>query len=169
MKKQVLLLAKILLITCLLSACEYTEDQIISALLPIMIPTEQSNVVNNDAPTPVVTEMSAVDSKKQDKPKYLFDYSPKLSLKLLGKKKFVIFFHAKWCSSCAAWLKKVADNADTLPADTIILKADYDQELDLKKALNVKLPSTVVYFNADGSVADILVNSRFYKLVAFFM
>jgi len=161
MKKQVLLLAKILIITCLLSSCEYTEDQIVSALLPIMIPAKQSD--------DVAAEVPAVDSKKQDSPKYLFDYSPKLSLKLLGKKKFVIFFHAKWCSSCVAWLKKVADNADTLPANTIILKADYDQELDLKKALNVKLPSTAVYFNDDGSVADILVNSRFYKLVAFFM
>jgi thioredoxin-related protein len=62
----------------------------------------------------------------------------------------VIFFHAPWCSTCNAFEKEIV--AQGVPEGITILKADFDNETDLKQKYEVRLQSTFVLLDADGAV-----------------
>ena len=48
--------------------------------------------------------------------------------------------------------KVFRDDIATYPMGTMILKTDYDKETDLKEEYNVKIQSTVVVMDAEGTV-----------------
>jgi thioredoxin 1 len=64
----------------------------------------------------------------------------------------VIFFHATWCPSCRTLSGDIEKNASTIPAGTIILKADYDTETELKKKYGVTTQHTLVQVDKDGNL-----------------
>lgn len=64
----------------------------------------------------------------------------------------VLFFHAKWCSSCKALHKDISANAASIPAGLTILQADYDAQTDLKKKYGVTLQHTFVQVDKDGNM-----------------
>ncbi len=87
---------------------------------------------------------------------------------LRGEKKFVVFFHADWCGTCRKWDEHMREIAADLPADAMVLKADYDTNKDLVKALHVKSQSSAVFFNADGEILDTLMDPSMEEVQKFF-
>lgn len=82
--------------------------------------------------------------------------------------KHVLFFHAPWCPTCVKWEGKVKENMDNLNANVVIYKADYDSAEDLKAQYEITKQSTVVYINADGTVAKMEMDPSLENLKAFF-
>lgn len=93
------------------------------------------------------TEMDDVSSE----PQYIA-YSESTQAQLHGEKPYVIFFHAPWCPICRAMEASINEELATFPEGTVILKADYDSETALKDEFDVKIQSTIVILDADGSV-----------------
>ena len=60
----------------------------------------------------------------------------------------VLFFHAPWCSQCRALEESILSGE--IPADTTIVKVDYDSETELRQRYGVTLQTTVVYVDNDG-------------------
>lgn len=81
------------------------------------------------------------------------DYSNELVASEDTEKK-IIFFHAKWCPTCRRLDKDINENLSGIPADTIILKADYDKETELKKKYKVTIQHTLVQVDKDGKMMN---------------
>lgn len=63
----------------------------------------------------------------------------------------VIFFHAAWCPTCRALNEEITSRVSELPVGTVILKADYDQETDLRQKYNVGTQHTLVFIDDEGN------------------
>ena len=63
----------------------------------------------------------------------------------------ILFFHATWCPSCKSLDAAINSSLSSIPADTLIVKVDYDTSTDLKKKYRVVGQHTTVMLNADGS------------------
>jgi thioredoxin 1 len=69
-------------------------------------------------------------------------------------KSVVVEFHADWCPTCkkqAPIVKEIA--ADPAYKNFVFLKADYDKDVEAKKAMNVTKQSTFVVFKGGKEVA----------------
>ena len=64
--------------------------------------------------------------------------------------KQVVFFHAPWCSTCNAFEKEIVSAG--VPEGITILKADYDNDTELKQRYGVRLQSTFVLLDENGEV-----------------
>jgi thioredoxin 1 len=67
-----------------------------------------------------------------------------------GDKK-VLFFHASWCPICQSIDKEITDNPASLPAKTVIIKADYDAQTALKQAYGITQQYSFVEFDNNGN------------------
>ncbi len=83
-------------------------------------------------------------------------------------KKHILFFHASWCGTCVAWEKKINEMMAELPENTLILKADYDSNTDLRTQYEINKQSTAAFINADGSVAKTEMDPSLDSVKAFF-
>ncbi len=63
----------------------------------------------------------------------------------------VLYFHAPWCPTCQALDKDIMANIANLPANTVIVKTDYDSSTDLKKIYGVTSQHTLVQVDASGN------------------
>ncbi len=63
----------------------------------------------------------------------------------------VLYFHAPWCPTCKALDKDITANIANLPANTVIVKADYDSSTDLKKKYGVTYQHTLVQVDGSGN------------------
>lgn len=91
---------------------------------------------------PLVTELEETVN-----PSNYSDYSSEL---VGSKANTVIFFHASWCPSCTAAEEGIL--AGDIPEDLIILKADFDTQLELRKKYRVVAQHTFVAVDADGEL-----------------
>lgn len=82
--------------------------------------------------------------------------------------KHVLFFHAPWCPTCVKWEGKVKENMADLNENVVIYKTDYDTSDDLKAQHEITKQSTVVFINADGSVAKKEMDPSLESINAFF-
>lgn len=93
--------------------------------------------------------------KKDDammKPSGYMNYDEaKVSEALASGQKVALFFHATWCPSCKALDKAINSSLSSIPADTLIVKVDYDTSAELKKKYRVVGQHTTVILNADGT------------------
>jgi len=64
----------------------------------------------------------------------------------------LIFFHAKWCPTCRSLDSDITTNVGQIPADLVILKADYDKENTLRQKYGVTTQHTLVQVDADGNL-----------------
>jgi thiol-disulfide isomerase/thioredoxin len=62
----------------------------------------------------------------------------------------VIFFHASWCPTCKAQEEAILRDAQDIPSDLTILKADFDTEIALREKYEVTLQHTLIQVDADG-------------------
>lgn len=67
----------------------------------------------------------------------------------------LIFFHAPWCTQCRELERTI--EADGLPDDVTVLKADYDSNQALRRKYGVTLQTTVVKVDADGEKLESFV------------
>lgn len=66
----------------------------------------------------------------------------------------VVDFHASWCPTCRKQEPLLNEIVNMKGYEKVIaLKADFDKEKDLKKALNVSKQSTIVVFKNGKEVA----------------
>lgn len=63
----------------------------------------------------------------------------------------VLYFHAPWCPTCQALDKNITENLTNLPANTVIVKTDYDSSTDLKKTYGVTYQHTLVQVDSSGN------------------
>ncbi len=63
----------------------------------------------------------------------------------------VLYFHAPWCPTCQALDKNIKDNLHSIPANTTIVKTDYDSSADLKRKYGVTYQHTMVQIDASGN------------------
>ena len=78
-------------------------------------------------------------------------YTPELvesALKI--KQKVVLFFAASWCPSCKALDVAIRSDLGSIPADSLIVKINYDTSTALKQKYGVVTQHTTVVLNSDG-------------------
>lgn len=95
------------------------------------------------------------------------EYSPERFAELIGRERFILFFHADWCPTCRVLEKKIKKDMGVLNQH-VVLEANYDREVDLKKEYGVRVQTTVIFFNEDGSIADKRINPRLSQIEEFF-
>ena len=75
-----------------------------------------------------------VELEKKEEPKWYKNYSPEKIVNA-SEENIILFFHADWCSTCVAFEKKVL--SEKIPDNILILKVNYDKELELRKKYNI--------------------------------
>lgn len=110
-----------------------------------------------DEPQKNEPTMEKQDTMKQDDSAMMktsgqyIAYEPsKLALAANGP--VVLFFHAGWCPTCKAADTDINSNLSTIPANTTILKVDYDTNPDLKKKYGVTYQHTFVQVDVNGTM-----------------
>lgn len=79
----------------------------------------------------------------------------------------VIFFHAAWCTTCRALDAELSENISQLPEGTVVMKADYDSEADLRQKYGVNLQHTLVFVDDEGNqTKDNLIGANLGQLKA---
>ena len=64
----------------------------------------------------------------------------------------VLFFHADWCPTCRAADTNIRENFANIPSNLTILKANYDDESDLKVKYGVVSQHTFVQIDSNGDL-----------------
>ncbi len=126
-------------------------------------PAEEVSAENEDVP-------DTMERKPETPPStdaVYEDYSEAKFLHYKGKEKVAVFFHASWCPSCRVTDAKIKENLASLD-NAVIFKADYDAESDLKREFKVLLQDTIVFLNADGSVAKVKIAAGVDDIKSFF-
>lgn len=77
------------------------------------------------------------------------DYS---KLNIIPGKTNIIFFAAKWCPSCNQLDKNLQAQRNVIPSNINILKADYDNETELKKKYGITIQHTLVQVDENGEL-----------------
>lgn len=78
------------------------------------------------------------------------DYSDDVIAKTTGTK--LLFFHASWCPQCRALEADISQNG--VPANTTIIKVDYDTSQSLRQKHGVTLQTTVVKIDDQGNTVE---------------
>lgn len=102
----------------------------------------------------------------QESPQYI-NYSPSTYQELLGKKPFVLFFHANWCPTCLYLEENIKNELSTFPNGTKILQADFDTETELKNEYKVYVQSTLVVINSKGEAVKTLAAPENPELIEY--
>ena len=68
---------------------------------------------------------------------------------LAAGQKVVLFFHASWCPSCKSLNAAIMSELASIPADTLIVKVDYDSSDVLKQKYGVTSQHTTVLIDKD--------------------
>jgi thiol-disulfide isomerase/thioredoxin len=84
-------------------------------------------------------------------------------------KDVVYFFDASWCPDCQAIQKKLENPGDIskLGANTVIVKADYDKEKDLKKKYAISHQTAFVRIDAEGKALKQGILSNYDDVLTF--
>lgn len=86
------------------------------------------------------------------------DYTAEDKAALHGNTAYAVYFKADWCPTCQKFDAKLKDAINSFPDGTMVLKADYDKESELKAAWGVTQQTTVVVLDEDGEVTYKKVN-----------
>ncbi|MDH5597438.1 MAG: thioredoxin family protein [Candidatus Peregrinibacteria bacterium] len=86
---------------------------------------------------------------------------------LHGQEPFAVFFHADWCPTCRALETRIKKDPSVL-GGRVMLRANYDREVALKKQYEAMVQTTVIFFYEDGSVAHKRVNPSINFIRDFF-
>lgn len=87
------------------------------------------------------------------------EYSPAALANAFEEGKPVaLFFHAQWCPTCKQLESDLKSDLGKIPDGTLVMQADFDTELDLRKTYNIRTQSTVVMLGKGGAVSTTLAN-----------
>lgn len=109
----------------------------------------------DESPSPASISPISTDSQNpainiSPSAQYL-ELTPAWLTETLPDKRRVLFFHASWCPTCKAANLEFMANISQLPADIVVLKADYDTEKSLKTKYGVTYQHTFVQIDAQGA------------------
>jgi len=68
-----------------------------------------------------------------------------------SESKKVYFFHASWCSICQSIDKSITSDLSKIPANTVIIKTDFDTSTELRQKYGVTVQYTFVQFDNSGN------------------
>lgn len=152
-----LIISAVALSSCTIGAKKIQED---SMKLEGMMPKEDNKTIDammKKTEANATEENNAMMMKKEDTmmkketPGVYTPYADSLvKSSLASGKNVILFFHARWCPTC-----KAADAnflKETAPADTVVLKVDYDSSAELKKKYGVTSQHTFVSLNTDETL-----------------
>lgn len=67
-------------------------------------------------------------------------------------KKPVLFFHASWCPTCRALENELQSGGlEELSSDIVLIKTDYDTELELRQKYGITIQHTLVQVDEQGN------------------
>lgn len=165
MKRKLLFLLPLLF----LSACTQAATQEGSVLDSS---SEQMEVEQpNTAETPQTADSVEVSEEPEDEKVESADsryvnYSAEFAAEL--DRPHVIFFHANWCSWCRRMEKDILEQIDTFPEEAVILKANFDEELDLRQQYGVVNKDTYVFLDGQGNTVATKSGATLEDLQEFF-
>lgn len=116
--------------------------------------------------SPTQNRNAAPQVVKEEGNQIFTDYTDELYSELLGKKPFVLFFHASWCSTCVQLTKDIKENLANFPKGTVILDADFDTETKLKQDYGVLMQATLIVIDRTGKEAERLAAPSVEELMA---
>lgn len=90
-------------------------------------------------------ETKTSTSSNNESAQYI-EYSDEVLAQLSGKS-YVLFFHANWCSWCRRMDRDLKAELKNLPKNTIVVKADFDKNTDLRKKYNIVTKDSYVFVN----------------------
>ena len=79
---------------------------------------------------------------------------------LASGQKVVLFFHAPWCPTCKSLDSAIRSDLISIPADTLIVKVDYDTSEMLKKKYGVTVQHTTVMIDKDMALISKKLGAR---------
>lgn len=95
----------------------------------------------------------ATHSKSVEVPAQYRDYDQK-AFEAAKDQKRILFFSAKWCSSCKQADKDLKMNAKDLSKGVVVFKVDYDKEKALKKKYGIPSQHTFVLVDDKGEALE---------------
>ena len=117
------------------------EDVPSEASTPTTVPPQESSVDTPNIPdatdTPDTTP-SASSAEYKEYTEQAFNQA------IQDNKKIVLFFHANWCPTCRALDEEITSGLSRVPADTTILKVDYDNSGGLTQTYKITYQHTMV-------------------------
>jgi thiol-disulfide isomerase/thioredoxin len=93
---------------------------------------------------------TSVAAVTKSTPQYMDFTEAKYKELLDSGQAFALFFHADWCPTCRQMEKNFNETLSSFPNGTIILKANYDNEKELKKTYDIRTQSTITVVGASG-------------------
>ena len=115
-------------------------------------PTEEGET-SAEAPEEPTELVAATKSTPQ-----FIEYSEAKRQELLANgEAHVLFFHADWCPTCRHMEDNFNETLSSFPNGTVILKASFDKDKDLKKEYGVRSQSSVTVVGASGQKLVTLV------------
>ncbi len=78
----------------------------------------------------------------------------------------VYFFHASWCPICVSIDKDFKDGSAKIPANTVMIKTDFDSQTELRKKYGVTTQYTFVQVDSNGNETAQWTASTSSKAVA---
>lgn len=123
-----------------------TEDTMAKPEAAMPVTTPNPEVAAPVAPTnPVVASMDSAEK--------LYGYTnydeAKVKDALAKGQKVALFFHATWCPSCKSLDRTINREMSSIPADSLIVKVDYDSSTEMKKKYGVTNQHTIVLIDKD--------------------
>ena len=89
------------------------------------------------------------------------NYTPELVASALQSgQKVILFFAASWCPSCKALDVAIRSDLGSIPADSLIVKVNYDTSTALKQKYGVVTQHTTVVLNSDGQEKSKKIGAR---------
>lgn len=98
---------------------------------------------------------------------FYMDFTQERLNEYMGKKPFALFFHATWCPTCRVLDADIKEGLDTLDG-AVILKTDYDTEIEMKKKYGIRIQDTTVFIDENGEVVNTKIGARFRDYIKFF-
>lgn len=101
----------------------------------------------------------------QISPNY-YDYSPaSLAQAKINGRTLLFFAATTWCSSCSDLDIEIKARSQELPSNLTILKIDFDQDLETKRAYQITTQHTVIMLDSNGKETKRWVGGNFDTLI----
>ena len=136
---------------------------------PTTSPQSDESQPTDQQPTPTnePTDSSTTNTPTSQSPAQYTDYTTAtFNQARQDNKNVVLFFHANWCPTCRALDREITDGLSRLPANTEILKIDYDNAGDLRREYSIRQQHTLVFLSGDpNQPAETLTGGDFDELI----